>query len=185
MKGPSTLDAASQRTSHVGKGVQAAIVVLIILNLVQLNILSWDGARSRCGTDSTQGAAAAPSQPGTGSIRDLLAGAGRAAMHGGGARPGSSSRPGQKRRFALFVIYSWNYEVLVTSVRSYAAAGLGAHLIILDNSPDRRIVGDEVVRGLAAEVIPTRTRLTFSQSQNFLASAPALSSPALRGACRQ
>lgn len=175
MKGPSTLDGAAQRASHVGKGVQAAIVVLIILNLVQLNILSWDRARSRCSRDSCQGTAAAASQPAQSSIRDILTGAaGRATMHGRKALPASSSPPGPDRRFALFVIYSWNYEVLVTSVRSYVEAGLGAHLIILDNSPDRRIVNDEVVRGLAAEVIPTRTRLTFSQSQNFLASAPAL-----------
>lgn len=172
MKGPGALDAAPPRASHVGKGTQAAIVVLIILNLVQLNIVSWDSARSRCSRDRPRNTAAVShaGSAGTSSIRNIMIGAGEAAMHKGEALSVSTSTLAPERRFALFVIYSWNYEVLVTSVKSYVEAGFGRHLIILDNSPDRRIVSDEVVGGLVAEVIPTRTRLTFSQSQNYLAS---------------
>ncbi|KAK9901260.1 hypothetical protein WJX75_002993 [Coccomyxa subellipsoidea] len=72
-------------------------------------------------------------------------------------------------RYALFVIYSWNYEVLLTSVEGYRAAGFGDSLIIIDNSPDRRIVGDDRIKGMVGEVIATRARLTFSQSQNYIA----------------
>jgi hypothetical protein len=59
--------------------------------------------------------------------------------------------------------------VLLTSVEGYRAAGFGDSLIIIDNSPDRRIVGDDRIKGMVGEVIATRARLTFSQSQNYIA----------------
>ncbi len=89
-----------------------------------------------------------------------------ACRRGGKGRKGAGK---QKPRYAVFVIYSWNYEVLLTSVEGYQAAGFGDSLIIIDNSPDRRIVGDEKIRGMVGEVLATRARLTFSQSQNYIA----------------
>ena len=77
-------------------------------------------------------------------------------------------------RYALFVIYAWNYEVLLTVIRSYVAAGFGKNLIILDNTSNSTLLGDPVIAELAAEVIPTRTRLTFSQAQNFMAGGSSL-----------
>lgn len=59
--------------------------------------------------------------------------------------------------------------MLLTSVEGYRAAGFGDSLIIIDNSPDRRIVGDDRIKGMVSEVIATRARLTFSQSQNYIA----------------
>lgn len=79
------------------------------------------------------------------------------------------SKGGFKPRYALFVIYSWNYDVLMTSLEGYQAAGFSDSLIVIDNSPDRRIVGDEKIGGMVAEVIATMARLTFSQSQNYIA----------------
>lgn len=72
-------------------------------------------------------------------------------------------------RYALFVIYTWNREVLYTAARSYAAAGFSKDLIILDNTNNSTLRDDPVIAELAAEVIPTRTVLTFSQAQNFMA----------------
>ena len=72
-------------------------------------------------------------------------------------------------RYALFVIYAWNYEMLLTAVRSYAAAGFSRNLIIIDNTANSTLTDDPVLAELTAEVIPTRTRLTFSQAQNFIA----------------
>ena len=53
--------------------------------------------------------------------------------------------------------------------RSYGRAGFGSELIILDNTINSTLADDPVVAELAAEVMPTRTRLTFSQAQNFMA----------------
>ena len=72
-------------------------------------------------------------------------------------------------RYALFVIYTWNREVLYTAVRSYAAAGFSKNLIVLDNTDNSTLRDDPVIAELAAEVISTRTVLTFSQAQNFMA----------------
>ena len=49
------------------------------------------------------------------------------------------------------------------------AAGFSKNLIILDNTDNSTLLGNPVIAELAAEVIPTRTRLTFSQAQNFMA----------------
>jgi hypothetical protein len=88
-------------------------------------------------------------------------------------------------RYALFVIYSWNYEVLLTALQSYAAAGLRQATIVVDNSADRRIVGDAAVAELVAEVMPTRAKLTFSQTQNFIAGALGVSALPVASLCRQ
>lgn len=85
-----------------------------------------------------------------------------------GRRGAGNSNP----RYALFVIYSWNYEVLLTAVEGYQAAGFGKSLIIIDNSPNRDIVGDTRINDMVGEVIATRARLTFSQSQNYIAGKP-------------
>ena len=53
--------------------------------------------------------------------------------------------------------------------RSYSRAGFGSEIIILDNTINSTLADDPVVAELAAEVMPTRTRLTFSQAQNFMA----------------
>ena len=118
----------------------------------------------------------------------------------------------KRGRHALFVLYSWNYDALLTAARcshasalcphahsfcgcltrrcrqssplqgldklsshscsccrSYHRAGFGSELIILDNTINSTLADDPVVAELAAEVMPTRTRLTFSQAQNFMA----------------
>ena len=41
--------------------------------------------------------------------------------------------------------------------------------MVIDNSPSRELSADETVRSLVGEVIPVRTRLSFSQAQNLLA----------------
>ena len=64
--------------------------------------------------------------------------------------------------------------MLLTAVRSFVAAGFGKSLIILDNTSNSTLLGDPVIAELAAEVIPARTRLTFSQAQNFIAGGPSL-----------
>lgn len=57
----------------------------------------------------------------------------------------------------------------MTAVEGYQAAGFGKSLIIIDNSPNRDIMGDSRIKGMVGEVIATRARLTFSQSQNYIA----------------
>ena len=117
----------------------------------------------------------------------------------------------RRGRHALFVLYSWNYDALLTAARcshasalcprpriwqvsanavqtvfphdrldkllplswsccrSYGRAGYSSELIILDNTSNSTLADDPVVAELAAEVMSTRTRLTFSQAQNFMA----------------
>ncbi|CAL5224061.1 g6686 [Coccomyxa viridis] len=71
---------------------------------------------------------------------------------------------------ALFILYSWNYELLRTALQAYVAAGWGPHTIIIDNSSDRRLVDDHLVNELVREIIPTRpSGLSFSQLQNVIA----------------
>lgn len=59
--------------------------------------------------------------------------------------------------------------MLLTALRSYAAAGFRKDVVVLDNTVNSTLAGDPVIAELAAEVMPTRTRLTFSQAQNFMA----------------
>ena len=54
--------------------------------------------------------------------------------------PEISAMPFPDRHFAVFIVYSWNFEVFWTSLQTYLAAGWGRRLIIIDNSADRRIV---------------------------------------------
>ena len=46
------------------------------------------------------------------------------------------------RHFAIFIIFSWNYELFRTSLDTYLAACWGKRVIILDNSMDRIILND-------------------------------------------
>lgn len=46
---------------------------------------------------------------------------------------------------ALFILYSWNYDLFWSSLQSYKAAGFGRRIIVIDNSYDRRIVNDAAV----------------------------------------
>ena len=108
---------------------------------------------------------------------------------------------------AVFILFSWNYDVFWTSLQTYRAAGWGRRIIIIDNSADKRILHDDRVRSCfhsqaflrdskelthacgniahacaikakcgpcqvssrVGEVVPTRTKLSFSQLQNFMA----------------
>ena len=54
----------------------------------------------------------------------------------------ASELPFPDRHFAVFIIFSWNYELLRTSLDTYMAAGWGKRVIILDNSMDRIILND-------------------------------------------
>ena len=47
---------------------------------------------------------------------------------------------------AVFILFSWNYDLFWTSLKTYVAAGWGPHLIIIDNSKGRRILKDAKVR---------------------------------------
>ena len=46
------------------------------------------------------------------------------------------------RHFAVFIIFSWNYELFRTSLDTYVAAGWGKRLIIIDNTLRKSIVND-------------------------------------------
>ncbi len=50
--------------------------------------------------------------------------------------------PFPDRHFAVFIIFSWNFPLFWTSLQTYMAAGWGRRVIILDNSPDHRILKD-------------------------------------------
>ena len=50
--------------------------------------------------------------------------------------------PFPDRHFAVFIIFSWNFPLFWTSLQTYMAAGWGRRVIILDNSPDHRILND-------------------------------------------
>lgn len=46
---------------------------------------------------------------------------------------------------ALFILYSWNYDLLRTALQAYVAAGWGPRIIVIDNSSDKRILHDSPV----------------------------------------
>ena len=165
----SALPPPAQRVSSVSTTVQAAIILLITLNLLQLNLQSWVGhSSSAC---SMQQSASNRSSMGSWKLF------GRLPVEQ--ARVVDASMPFPEQHFALFVIYAWNREVLLSSLRSYAAAGFGRRIVVIDNSPSRNLTADEVVRSLVGEVIPVRARLSFSQAQNLLAGMHASMSPLL------
>ena len=95
-----------QRTSNVSTAVKAAIVSLITLNLLQLNLQSWVGRSSS--TCSAQ-------QPDSSSMSNRLR-----SWHRFGVAPVQQPRvldaslPFPEQHFALFVIYAWNREVLLS-----------------------------------------------------------------------
>ena len=74
--------------------------------------------------------------------------------------------PYPSRHFAVFIIFSWNYDMFLLSLRSYMAAGWGRRIVIIDNSKDARLTKDAVVTALVGEVFRTRVKLTFSQVQH-------------------
>jgi len=46
---------------------------------------------------------------------------------------------------AVFILFSWNYDLFWTSLQSYVAAGLGRRIIVIDNSHNRRVLNDAAV----------------------------------------
>lgn len=43
---------------------------------------------------------------------------------------------------ALFILYSWNYDLFWTSLQTYEAAGWTRRIIVIDNSDGHRLVHD-------------------------------------------
>jgi hypothetical protein len=56
----------------------------------------------------------------------------------------SPGQPGTS--IALFILFSWNYDLFWSSLQSYQAAGWGPRIVVVDNSERRRIVNDAAVR---------------------------------------
>ena len=54
--------------------------------------------------------------------------------------------PFPDRHFAVFMIYSWNYELFWTSLQTYMAAGWGRRVIVLDNSLYKTVLNDSGAR---------------------------------------
>ena len=46
----------------------------------------------------------------------------------------------------MILLYTWNFPLFQVSLQSYMAGGLGPRIIIVDNSDDRRIANDIIVR---------------------------------------
>lgn len=57
-------------------------------------------------------------------------------------RGASAELPFPRHHFAVFIIFSWNYEMFRASLQTYLAAGWGKRIIIIDNSPNRLIMDD-------------------------------------------
>ncbi len=43
---------------------------------------------------------------------------------------------------AVFILFSWNYELFLTSLQTYEAAGYARRIIVVDNSDSHRLVHD-------------------------------------------
>jgi hypothetical protein len=56
----------------------------------------------------------------------------------------SDSRPGVT--CALFILFSWNYDLFLTSLQTYRAAGWARRIIVVDNSEGHRLLHDPQVR---------------------------------------
>lgn len=68
--------------------------------------------------------------------------------------------PFPDRHFAVFIIFSWNFPLFWTSLQTYMAAGWGRRVIILDNSPDHRVLNDP------CECAPPLRRNTLNLSRS-------------------
>ncbi|BDA45364.1 hypothetical protein COCOBI_07-1510 [Coccomyxa sp. Obi] len=159
--------------------IGAALAVLLCLNLLQLGYLfSSHRSCSDCGTGTTaplDGHRSAATG-GNGGIRHS-----RVAMSSSVRQPEaafeargrlierrSAERP--DTTCAVFILFSWNYDLFWTSLQTYDAAGWTRRIIVIDNSDGHRLLHDPKVNAIVGEVIPTRVQLTFSQLQNFIAS---------------
>ena len=49
------------------------------------------------------------------------------------------------QKSAVFILFSWNFDLFWTSLQTYVAAGWGPRLIIIDNSKDRKVLNDPKV----------------------------------------
>lgn len=47
-----------------------------------------------------------------------------------------------KHNFAVFIVFSWNFELFWVSLQTYMAAGWGKRVIIIDNSPGKLALND-------------------------------------------
>lgn len=74
-------------------------------------------------------------RPSTGGSLDSVQG--QLAVPKSGVDPGLTS--------AVFILFSWNYDLFWTSLQTYVAAGWGPRLIIIDNSKSRRVLNDAKV----------------------------------------
>ena len=63
------------------------------------------------------------------------------------APDGADTRKAQSTygKHALFILFSWNHPLLRTALQAYVAAGLGPHIFIIDNSPDKHVMNDRPV----------------------------------------
>ena len=52
---------------------------------------------------------------------------------------------------AVFILFSWNFDLFWTSLQTYVAAGWSPRLIIIDNSKDRKVLNDPKVCMPASE----------------------------------
>ncbi|KAK9901254.1 hypothetical protein WJX75_002645 [Coccomyxa subellipsoidea] len=141
-----------------------AIVCLISTNLVQLYLICTQPIVPCDSMQPCQRNALFPQQEGGRSNLAAVQEALPAAVGAGSI----TALPFPEHNFAVFIIFSWNYELFWSSLQTYMAAGWGKRVIIIDNSPDRIILNDPGVVALVGEVIPTRVRLTFSQAQNMI-----------------
>ncbi|EIE20118.1 hypothetical protein COCSUDRAFT_57844 [Coccomyxa subellipsoidea C-169] len=159
--------------------IGAALAVLLCLNLIELGYLfnSQRGGIDHGGSQTTNlldGHAGtqrlAISAGRSGSRHSRMAGSPLIRQQEPGDRPPgrlvtqcSEARP--EITCAVFILFSWNYELFLTSLQTYEAAGYARRIIVVDNSDSHRLVN-----AIVGEVIPTRVQHTFSQLQNFMAS---------------
>ena len=50
-----------------------------------------------------------------------------------------------EQRSAVFILFSWNFDLFWTSLQTYVTAGWGPRLTIIDNSKDRKVLNDPKV----------------------------------------
>lgn len=62
---------------------------------------------------------------------------GRLIVQRGAARPDTTA--------AVFIIFSWNYDLFWTSLQTYEAAGWSRRIIVIDNSDGHRLLHDPKV----------------------------------------
>jgi len=74
----------------------------------------------------------------------------------------------QNEKWAVFLMFTFNFEMFLQSFKSLVANGFSERIIVLDNSPNCSAANDYFVINHSYKIVPTPTRTRFAQVSPLL-----------------